>query len=161
MCPRCGANNFENVPDCWKCHAALASSGAPGLAPVFGTPQDLREPRVFPGSLSAPAIGLIAPGDEGAARRAAVLLALTMPWLGLPVGWIFIMMQDARRQAIGRFCVAWSFGALILHLLLLFVMAQSTARLFLSLLQPTLDSALKSGGRSDSLRSMDPFRNGP
>ncbi len=66
-----------------------------------------------------------ASGDFGVARRAAIWFALTLPFISLPVGWTFMMIEDHRRQAIGRICVVWSCIALIFHLLLGFIAMQS------------------------------------
>jgi hypothetical protein len=86
----------------------------------------------------------VTPGDPGSARRAAIALALTFPWIGLPVGWIFMMIEDARKQAIGRICAVWSLFALIFHLLLMFAltqMAMSYVRELLPLLQNMRNSS--------------------
>ena len=62
---------------------------------------------------------MAATGDSGVATRAAIALALTFPWIGLPVGWCFMMIEDRRKQAIGRICAVWSMIALVIHLVLL------------------------------------------
>lgn len=126
VCPRCGANNFDTVNVCWKCQAPLTTSSS--LPPT--PPSALEMPRY-----AAPAPTLA--GDEGVAKRAALWLALTLPYVGLPIGWAFMMMSDNRqRQQIGRFCVIWSSIALIFHLLLLFVGTEQLVSLLSSL--PTL-----------------------
>jgi hypothetical protein len=48
-----------------------------------------------------------------------------LPFIGLPVGWIFMMIEDERRQAIGRICAVWSLVSLVLQLLLMFACAQA------------------------------------
>ena len=68
-----------------------------------------------------------------------------MPWLGLPVGWVFMMIEDHRKQAIGRLCANWSMIALVFHLLLMFVAMQSVG----SVLLKTVD-ILKSVQQSQS-----------
>ena len=85
-----------------------------------GTPQPM---------MGAAAAYPVSTGDPGSARRAAIALALTLPWIGLPVGWIFMMIEDDRKQAIGRVCAVWSAIALIFHLLLMFVAVQSVGTL--------------------------------
>src|SRR5947209_8653207 len=128
-CPRCGANNFESVSACWKCGAALSgasSMSAPltmppmASAPIERQPQQYSAP-AYAGQQFAPA----ATGDSGVAKRAAIALALVIPWVGLPVGWVFMMIEDSRKQAVGRVCVVWSTIALVFHLLLMFAFAQS------------------------------------
>lgn len=136
ICPRCGANNFDTVSICWKCHTPLpvATTSAAGTpAPYPGAPTaPSRVPPASPGAGSSD-------GDPASARRAAIALALTLPWLGLPIGWIIMMTGNYRQQAIGRLCATWSLIALIFHLMLTFVAAQSLG----SLLVQTL-SILKS-----------------
>ncbi len=116
-CPRCGANNFDNVAACWKCQAALGGAGVPARHATAPTERSV----VFP-TVSTPAV---ATGDPGVARRAAIALALMLPFIGLPVGWIFMMIEDERRQAIGRICAVWSLVSLVLQLLLMFACAQA------------------------------------
>lgn len=66
-----------------------------------------------------PAAMPVAPaGDSAVAKRAAIWLALSVPFAGLPIGWAFMMIEDRRRQAIGRLCVNWSLLGLVLHLFL-------------------------------------------
>jgi hypothetical protein len=129
-CPRCGANNFDTVTACWKCSAPLTAGGA---APVAAAPYAVPETRVsMPSPMMAPTAAYpVSSGDSGVARRAAIALALTLPWLGLPVGWVFMMIEDSRKQAIGRVCVIWSMIALVFHLLLMFVAMQSVGTLLL------------------------------
>ena len=145
-CPKCGANNFDTVTTCYRCNASLISGAQPsgggqgGIATAperGGRPVPMNAP--LPPAMNAPGQAPMMPpapaympdygggggGDPGVARRAAVMLALTIPWLGLPVGWAFMMMEDRKRQAIGRYCVNWSLIALVFHLLLSFVFVQS------------------------------------
>lgn len=79
-------------------------------------------------------------GDPGVARRAAIALALTLPFIGLPVGWVFMMIEDERKQAIGRVCAVWSCISLVLQLMLMFAAAQS--------LGPVLQAAVRIGAKA-------------
>lgn len=153
-CPKCGANNFDTVATCYRCQSSLITGAQPPAAMPGGTgmmtdragksvPMNAPLPPAINPAMNAPmnAPGqspMMAPpsqaympdyngGDPGVARRAAVLLALTIPFIGLPVGWAFMMMEDRKRQAIGRYCVNWSLIALVFHLLLSFVFVQSLA----------------------------------
>lgn len=91
-----------------------------------------------------------AEGDPKMARRAAILLALTIPFLGLPIGWAFMMMEDnQRRQAVGRLCATWSLIALFFHLLLSFVAVQAISGLLpvaLKMTQQMMPRDGQSGG---------------
>jgi hypothetical protein len=95
--------------------------------------------------MTAPApMAAVAPstGDSGVAKRAALALALTLPWIGLPVGWIFMMIEDHRRQAVGRFCVVWSFVGLVLHLFVMYLGVASLTALSLKLLSSMAANSL-------------------
>lgn len=172
-CPRCGANNFDTVAACWKCGAPLdgglagtpvaayppdrtavsvpappisaAPTGMPSAGPAaYGYPAGRVE---IPRAVPAPAAP---PGDPGVARRAAIALALTLPWIGLPVGWIFMMIEDSRKQAIGRICAVWSLFALIFHLLFMFVLTQMAVSYVQELL-PLLQSMRNSSGAASGI----------
>ncbi len=136
-CPQCGANNFDTVALCYKCGSPLRQASGGGARPGGNMPVPGSAPSPYaierPAAMNAPAIlpppmpayGPSGGGDPGVARRAAILLALTFPFFGLPIGWAFMMIEDQRRQAIGRLCVTWSLIALVFHLLLTFVAMQS------------------------------------
>jgi hypothetical protein len=95
---------------------------------------------------SGPGVGYApqAVGDTGVARRAALLLGLTIPFIGLPVGWIFMMIEDRSKQAVGRWCVTWSVVGLVLHLFVTYFMVQQSLA-YLRLLLPVIQSAARRG----------------
>ncbi len=115
VCPRCGANNFDTVATCWKCQAPITAAAGSRLRSMVEVPNApiARMPAVV-----TPVGGS---GDPALSKRAALWLALSMPYIGLPVGWAFMMMNDQERQAIGKFCVNWSMIAMVFHLLLMWV----------------------------------------
>lgn len=138
-CPRCGANNFDTVTSCWKCGApvgAAPQTAAPGQGSL-GALSSGREASYAPGALG---------GDPEAARRAAIWLALVFPLIGLPVGWIFMMIEDGRRQAVGRVCVLWSTAALVVHMLLGCAMSFAAVPAALSILRAV--QPMSAGGNS-------------
>ena len=152
-CPRCGANNFDTVTSCWKCGAPVGAAGmAPSApAPTVNTPAPTayvqeRAPAAYsqpaPMSYTAPAPAIT--GDSGVARRAAIALALTIPFVGLPVGWVFMMIEDRNKQAIGRVCAVWSMIGLVLHLILTYFMVQGTVKMLGSLLPQVMAGAAAS-----------------
>ncbi len=153
-CPRCGANNFDTSHACWKC-------GAPLVSPV-GTATESR--RVYRETFrSSEQMGprSTVEGDPGVARRAAIGLALVVPWIGLPVGWIFMMIEDGRRQAVGRVCVVWSIAALILHLLLMVVAAQAAGAMLSRQLLPLIESMARSAGQASRATNPSAGPSGP
>jgi len=144
-CPRCGANNFDTVTSCWKCGApvgaAMAAPPVPMPAPALSSPPPSfayeRAPAPMPYAVPPPT------GDSGAARRAAIALALTLPFIGLPVGWVFMMIEDRQKQAIGRLCATWSLIALVLHLLLTYIMIQNSLTFIQRVLVPVMAGAAR------------------
>lgn len=154
-CPRCGTNNFNTVTACWKCGTALAVTPsvapAPSIAPMNAPRQEY--PSYVPASLSMS-------GDPAVAKRAAFWLAVVFPWFGLPIGWAFMMIEDHKRQAIGRFCVIWSIVALIFHCLFVFASIQITvSRLLPYVLQnalPQRSSGGMSGNANNDFSGMNP-----
>lgn len=91
-------------------------------------------------------------GNPALAKRAALALALTIPFLGLPIGWAFMMIEDTRRQAIGRFCVNWSLVGLVLHLFLSYLGMQALVKMAVPLLAGVAGGLQNSrqGGSPDS-----------
>jgi hypothetical protein len=146
-CPRCGANNFDTVTVCWKCGAALHAGAGAAMAPMAsGMPPQAMERAPMPSpSVYAPAA---ASGDPAVAKRAAIALALVFPWIGLPVGWVFMMIEDHRRQTVGRVCAVWSTIALVFHLLLLFVAAEAAGGILQLVFSKAADVAAQSGNRA-------------
>ena len=151
-CPRCGANNFETVSACWKCSAPLngavsantASAASAASASVGGYGAERAMNVSAPIAYMSPPV--VVTGDSGVATRAAIALALTFPWIGLPVGWVFMMLEDRRKQAIGRICAVWSMIALVVHLLVTFVLLQSAMSQILPILTGVIKARSESGG---------------
>ena len=149
-CPHCGSNNFETVTSCWKCNTSSGNGTSPPASlPPTSYRQEERSPlHATPAAmppLQATYPSLAYTGDPGVAKRAAIALAITLPWIGLPVGWVFMMIEDSRRQAIGRVCAAWSMIALVFHILLMFVSMQAVGGM-LSQVLPMLQQMQKGSG---------------
>lgn len=105
LCPRCGSNNFDTQAACWKCGAALgARAAAPRPAAPAASP--------------APGVPLPpAPVDPAVATGAAVSLAFLMPFIAVPVGLVFLMLDDRRKVQLGRLTLFWGTVFSVLHLL--------------------------------------------
>jgi hypothetical protein len=152
MCPRCGANNFDTVTSCWKCGAPVGAAGAqpmpsqlqppmpaPVSQPAMGMPPSQQSPMAYPQERMPAPVAYSAPqptGDSGVAKRAALALGLTIPFVGLPVGWVFMMIEDRNKQAIGRWCAMWSMIGLVLHLFVTWFLIQQSVPFMLQLLGP-------------------------
>jgi hypothetical protein len=49
--------------------------------------------------------------------KAAAALGLLFPWFGLPVGIMFLMLDDPRRTAVGWNAIWWSIGGLVINII--------------------------------------------
>jgi hypothetical protein len=115
VCPRCGENNFDTQANCWKCGSSLAGTAPPPAAPSR---------RAAPaGTYPAPPVS-VAPAvagrsiDPAVAFWSAVALAFFFPAVAVPVGIVFLMLDDRRKAEIGRVTLVWGIIFSLLHLLL-------------------------------------------
>ncbi len=164
-CPKCGANNFDTVSACWKCSASLGSGSAPATSQQMQATQPVyasQSPQVY--ANAAPSMQnqernqvyqpvaqpIYRPddGDPKMAKRAALLLAFTLPFFGLPIGWTLMMIQNRKHQQIGRFCATWSLVAFFAHMILFGILAAGSTPLLMKILVPILEAQSKgsSGG---------------
>jgi len=79
-------------------------------------------------------------GDPDVANRAAVWLAITLPFIGLPAGWLFMMVEDQRKQRVGRICVMWSLAALVFHLVFTVIFIKAATAGLVNTLVPIMNS---------------------
>lgn len=124
-CLYCGANNFAGSVSCWQCArtlVALRDTGGsapgsapaqPGAAPGFGLPQS---PRPIGFAALGP-LAINAAASASRANKAALWLGLLMPWFGLPVGMVFLMLDDDRKAQLGWIMIWWSLGGLALNII--------------------------------------------
>lgn len=106
VCSRCGSNNFSTQASCWKCGGALSQATVPA-----------------PATTAAP----VAPPNGSTAFVAAVALGLLFPLVAVPVGIVFLMLDDPRKSAIGRWNIAWGVAGTILHTIATGVLIQALA----------------------------------
>lgn len=74
----------------------------------------------MPGQRHGPAAGP-APGESPLAPKAAAALGLLFPWVGLPAGMIFLMLDDPRKTQIGWVLIGWSLAGTVLSVISLAV----------------------------------------
>lgn len=122
VCTQCGANNFDTQAACWKCGTALnaarpsapaGTAAAPAAPPLPGRSASA-PPAPVPAAYNAPRTGSI---DPAVAIWAAVALAAFFPYVAVPVGIVFLMLDDGRRAAVGRVALIWGIVFSILHYL--------------------------------------------
>ena len=154
VCPRCGANNFDTQAACWKCGASLA----PGAANTSPTPGVAGNgiPSGVPPSPAAPASvrPYSPPVDPGVAIWSAVALALLFPVVAVPVGIVFLMLDDRRRAEVGRVAILWGVVGTVFHTLVTGILVKQTVAQFM----PLIGAA--TGGRLGSAPA-EPHLNDP
>ena len=138
-CLYCGANNFPASAACWQCGRPLKAvpAGAavaqpvPLPAPLAGTAAAQRPVAVGPSAQST-----LAP-------KAAAALGLMFPFIGLPVGMVFLMLDDPRKTQIGWMMIGWSVLGTVLNSIAFSVL--------LGLLAPLLKGIPHPGGSPGGL----------
>ncbi len=112
-CLYCGANNFPNAPTCWQCSRPLraaksgpatAASPAPSV-PSPGSPEPTEYARLAAQTDARFRSTNVNPATAG---KAAAALGLMFPYIGLPVGIVFLMLDDARKVQLGWITIWWS-----------------------------------------------------
>ena len=104
-CVYCGANNFPTSGICWQC-------GRPLKAAQVGVSETVTE------TMRARAADLAvqpAPLESALAPKAAAALGMLFPYIGLPVGIIFLMLDDSRKTRIGWITIGWSLVGCVIN----------------------------------------------
>ena len=110
-CLYCGANNFPASAACWQCSRPLKAVSAGG-SEQSASPL----PGPLPGIGAVPRPLVSRPNSEsGLAPKAAAALGLMFPVIGLPVGIVFLMLDDPRKTQIGWMTIGWSVLGTILN----------------------------------------------
>jgi len=133
-CLYCGANNFPASAACWQCGRPLkaASAGAPEPA---GSPPSGPLPGIA--AVQRPSAPRFA-AESSLAPKAAAAMGLMFPYIGLPVGIVFLMLDDPRKTQIGWMTIAWSVLGTVLNSIAFSVL--------LALLSPLLKGAVPHPG---------------
>lgn len=140
-CLYCGANNFPSSPTCWQCGRPLRaarsgpSAGSPASSSVNASPQPV------PPTVSRPAPALAA-ASGALASKAAAALGLMFPLVGLPVGIVFLMLDDPRKTQLGWIVIGWSVVGSVLNIIATLAVLGPT----LSILRNFLPQTARPGG---------------
>jgi hypothetical protein len=112
VCASCNANNFATQAACWKCGKSLSATAtvAPPIANHSPSPAT-----ISPVSYECPAASeYVSPST---ATAAAVVLGLLFPAVAIPVGIVFLMLDNKRKTAIGWQNIIWGTVGSVLHLI--------------------------------------------
>lgn len=120
ICSRCGANNFETQAACWKCSASLVGGPIPVLssqASDSGAPVVAYRPQ--------------SNVDPSVAFWSAIALAVFFGPLAIPVGLVFMMLDDRRKVDLGKLTLIAGIISTIVQFIFTFMAFQAvTAQLF-------------------------------
>ena len=101
VCSQCGANNFATQAACWKCGTSLSAAPA---APLPATP----------------ARPLLDTPESPAALWSSIALGALFPVISIPVGLVFLMLDDRRKAQIGWWNILAGVIGTVLNVLLAF-----------------------------------------
>lgn len=153
-CLYCGANNFPASPSCWQCHRPLQTlptdaAPTPGTArtPAPSSPP----PPSTAGGASVRSAGL-SNGNPALANKSAAALGLLFPPVALPVGMVFLMLDDPRKTQLGWITIGWSVVGTVLNVILFFL----TLAPALAVLKPLIPG----GGHGGGLPALPPMPGG-
>lgn len=118
VCPRCGVNNFATQAACWKCGAPLSVGGAEP-ADDLRPARELRLPadaRPVPAPPGAPLP--VTSVDPAVALWAAFALAFFFPFVAVPAGLVFLMLDDRRKAQIGKLTLVLGLIFSLVHVII-------------------------------------------
>jgi hypothetical protein len=121
ICSRCGANNFETQAACWKCGVSMVSGGpAPILSPnASGNPA--------PAAAYRPQSNV----DPSVAFWSAIALAVFFGPVAIPVGLVFMMLDDRRKVDLGKLTLIAGIISTVIQLIFTFMALQAvTSQVF-------------------------------
>lgn len=107
VCSQCGANNFATQAACWKCGTTLGAAPSPSAPPR-------------PAVAVAPAQSTAPHADSPAALWSSIALGVLFPVISLPVGLVFLMLDDRRKAQIGWWNILAGVIGTVLNVLLAF-----------------------------------------
>ena len=98
VCAACGSNNFATQAACWKCGRGLTA--APPPTPSASMPAPAAGAGAIPVA-ARPAYSADLRQESPAAFWSSVALGIVFPMLSIPVGMVFLMLDDKRKAQIG------------------------------------------------------------
>ena len=116
-CLYCGANNFPASVACWQCSRPLkamrpASSETPGVSPPGVSSTGVSASAPQPVAAVRPAFA-----ESPLAPKAAAALGMLFPYVGLPAGMIFLMLDDPRKTQLGWLLIGWSLAGTVISVI--------------------------------------------
>jgi hypothetical protein len=128
-CPQCGSNNFATQARCWSCGTALAPESTPA------------SPLPRPTAPSAPAQRAL----TGLSFGAAIAFGLLFPALAIPVGIVFLMLDDRQKAQIGWQNILWGTIGTVLHIFATMALSAAITPMLLQAMTRAVDQARGAG----------------
>jgi hypothetical protein len=132
-CPRCSSNNFATQARCWSCGTPLGGGATPSAPPNASAP--------------APALPPVTNVSPAVASWATVAMGIFFPFFAVPIGIVFLMLDDKRKCHIGWQAILWGTVGTVVQLI-------AGALLGSMLTGPLLQSAIRLTGQAQSQRSL-------
>jgi len=116
-CLYCGANNFPSSAACWQCSRPLKPMPAAPSTAASAAPSAL------PSAANLPSHTAVRPAlaESPLAPKAAAALGMMFPYVGLPAGMIFLMLDDPRKTQLGWLLIGWSVAGTVINVVSLAV----------------------------------------
>ncbi len=112
-CVYCGANNFPSSAACWQCSRPLRPMpAAPPVNAPAALPSGPASAMPFPGAAVRPALA-----ESPLAPKVAATLGMLFPFVGLPAGMIFLMLDDPRKTRLGWLLIGWSLAGTVISII--------------------------------------------
>ncbi len=108
-CPKCGSNNFATQARCWSCGTALASGASAPASVAASSP-------VHASVASADFARPVVTNYSGLAAGATAAMGLLFPAIAIPVGIVFLMLDDKRKAQIGWLNILWGSVGSVIHI---------------------------------------------
>jgi hypothetical protein len=170
VCPRCSANNFDTQAACWKCGAPLTGvAGAAPMAPASPVASPPSAPMGAPASprpagAGMPAgmsplpvavpdyrpVGAVNDLEPAIAIWSAFALAFFFPYIAVPAGLVFLMLDNRRKADVGKAALLWGIVFSIAHFLIYSWMTAAAVAQMRQMLPPPLGTGLGRIGASQS-----------
>ncbi len=113
-CLYCGANNFPASVTCWQCSRPLRA--IPAAPPAAAQSSSQAFSPGLPPAAVRPALT-----ETALAPKAAAALGMLFPFVGLPAGMIFLMLDDPRKTRLGWLLIGWSLAGTVINVVSLAV----------------------------------------
>lgn len=98
VCAACGSNNFATQAACWKCGKPLSAGTAAPPSPISAAAVPAAAVQARPAPVPA---SYDLRNETPAAFWSSVAMGIVFPMFAIPIGMVFLMLDDRRKAQIG------------------------------------------------------------